>query len=196
MTPSPRSGFLLAIGAYGLWGFLPLYIALTAPTSAVELIGWRILFSVVFGVLLLVCLRGGVAELRELVRDRRIVVTLGIAGLLVAVNWLLYVTAVTTGHTVEGALGYFLNPLVSIVLALVVERERLRPLQWAAVGLAVVAVVVLAVGYGQLPLIAIGLALSFGVYGLVKKRVGPRVAVVPGRTADRTSPTSPTSPSR
>lgn len=183
---SPRSGFLYALTAYAWWGFLPLYIVLTAPTSPVELIGWRILCSVVFAALLLCFVRRGWASFGTLVRDPRLVGILLLAGLLVAANWLFYVTAVSTGRTVEGALGYFLNPIVSIVLALVVERERLRPLQWGAVGLAAIAVVVLAVGYGVVPWLAIGCAFSFGLYGLVKKRVGVRVDAVSGLLLETT----------
>lgn len=152
---------------------------MTAPTTPVELIGWRICCSVAFGALVVTAVRGW-RRVREIASDWWTLGTLALGGVFVAVNWLLYVTAVATGHTVEGALGYFLNPLVSIVLALLVERERLRPLQWGAVGLATVAVVVLTVGYGRPPWIAIGLACSFGLYGLVKKRVGVRVDAIGG----------------
>lgn len=179
MTPSNRAGLLFAAAAYGIWGFLPLYFALTSPTGPIELVGWRILLSVAFCALVVTIVRGW-ARVRALWRDARVVGTLAVAGLLVAANWLLYVYAVTTGHTLEGALGYFLNPLVSIVLGLVFLRERLRPLQWVAVGIALVAVVVLAAGYGRFPWLSLGLAATFGVYGLVKKRVGARVDAVSG----------------
>lgn len=177
---SHRAGIAYAAAAYGVWGFLPLYIAATSPTGPVEFIGWRILMSVGFCAILLVVTRGAWSKLRTLARDRAALAMLAVAGLLVAANWLLYVIAVTSGRTLEGALGYFLNPLVSIVLALIFLRERLRPLQWGAVGLALVAVVVLAVGYGTFPWLSIGIAVSFGVYGLVKKRVGARVDALGG----------------
>ena len=180
IAPSSRAGLLFALTAYAWWGVLPLYIALAAPATPAEIIGWRVLFSSAFCALVLFAVRGGWRRVAALVRDGRVVGTLLVAGLLVAGNWLLYVYAVASGHAVEGALGYFLNPLVSIVLALVVLRERLRPLQWAAVGVALVAVVVLATGYGEFPWIAIGLACTFGVYGLVKKRVGARVDALGG----------------
>lgn len=179
MNSSTRAGFAYAAGAYGIWGFLPLYIVITLPTTSVEFIGWRVLLSVVFCALLLTAMRGW-RTVGPLWRDREVVVTLAIAGVLVACNWLIYVFAVQTGNTVEAALGYFLNPIVSIVLGLVFFSERLRRLQWVAVGAALLAVVVLAVGVGQFPWISIALAVTFGVYGLVKKRVGTRAAAIPG----------------
>ncbi|GGA63451.1 protein RarD [Pseudoclavibacter endophyticus] len=179
MNTSSRAGVAYAALAYGLWGFLPLYIALTTPTSSVEFIGWRILLSALFCAILLAVMRGWRATGR-LFRDRRVVGTLALAGTVVAVNWFVYVFAVMSGHTVEASLGYFLNPIVSVVLGLVVLKERLRPLQWAAAGVAVVAVLVLAIGYGSFPWIALVLACSFGFYGLIKKRVGARAGAIPG----------------
>ena len=176
---SSRSGLLFAVAAYVLWGALPLYMVQTVPTTPVEVIGWRILASIVFCALLVTLVRGW-RRVGRVFRDRRTVVTLGGAGLLVAVNWLLYVYAVMSGHTIEGALGYFLNPLISIFLGLVVLGERLRRLQWIAVALAAIGVVVLAVGYGVFPWIALGLATSFGCYGLLKKQLGARLDALPG----------------
>ncbi|MGO2112267.1 MAG: EamA family transporter RarD [Pseudoclavibacter sp.] len=179
MNSSRQAGIVYAAIAYGLWGFLPLYIALTAPTTSIEFIGWRILLSAVFCALLVTVMRGwrGVGRL---FRDRGVVITLATAGVVVAVNWFVYVFAVQAGHTVEASLGYFLNPIVSIVLGLVVLHERLRRMQWVAVGFALVAVIVLAVGYGQFPWIALVLACSFGTYGLIKKRVGAKADAIGG----------------
>ena len=119
-----------------------------------------------------------------LLRDRRVVLTMGLAGLLIFVNWQTYVYATLNGQVVEAALGYFINPIVTVLLGVIVLRERLNPTQWVAVGISVVAVIVLAIGYGQLPWIALVLAFSFGLYGLIKKRVGPKVDAVSGLTLE------------
>ena len=119
-----------------------------------------------------------------LVRDRRILFTMGLAGVLIFVNWSTYVYATLTGQVVEAALGYFINPIVTVFLGVLVLRERLNVTQWIAVGISIVAVIVLAIGYGQLPWIALVLAFSFGFYGLIKKRVGPKVDAVSGLTLE------------
>jgi chloramphenicol-sensitive protein RarD len=119
-----------------------------------------------------------------LLRDRRVVLVMGAAGALIFVNWLTYVFAALSGQVVEAALGYFINPIVTVFLGVLVLRERLNAVQWTAVGISIVAVVVLAVGYGQVPWIALVLAFSFGFYGLIKKRVGPRVDAVSGLTLE------------
>lgn len=178
-----RSGLFFAIGAYGLWGFLPIYFIALAPSGPVEIVAWRVLFSLVFCALLITVTRAWRA-LAALCRDRRIVVTMGLAGLLIFVNWQTYVFAATTNQVVEAALGYFINPIVTVFLGVLVLRERLNVTQWVAVGISIVAVIVLAVGYGQLPWIALVLAFSFGFYGLIKKRVGAKVDAVSGLTLE------------
>lgn len=178
-----RSGLLLAIGAYGLWGFLPAYFLLLTPSGAVEVVAWRVVLSLVFCIVLLAVTRA-FRPFAVMLRDRRIMVLSLAAGILIAVNWTVYVYASTTGFIVEAALGYFINPIVTVALGVLVLRERLRPWQWIAVGISVVAVLVLAIGYGQPPWIALTLALSFGVYGLLKNRMGPRVTAVAGLTLE------------
>jgi chloramphenicol-sensitive protein RarD len=178
-----RSGLAYAISAYGLWGFLPIYFIALAPTGPVEIVAWRILLSLVFCALLIAVTRSWRA-FRALLRDRRVVLTMGAAGVLIFVNWLTYVFATMSGQVVEAALGYFINPIVTVFLGVIVLRERLSATQWTAVGISIVAVVVLAVGYGQLPWIALVLAFSFGFYGLIKKRVGHRVDAVSGLTLE------------
>lgn len=177
------AGLLFAIGAYGLWGFLPAFFLLLAPSGAVEIVAWRILFSLVFCALLLTVARGWQPFL-VIARDRRAVLILGLAGLLVLVNWLVYVFAVLSGHVVEASLGYFTNPIVTVLLGVLVLGERLRPLQWVSVGILAIAVLVLAFNYGAFPWIALALAVSFGLYGLIKKRVGGRVDAVSGLTIE------------
>ncbi len=178
-TPrQPRSenslGILYGIGAYGLWGLLPLYFLILLPATAIEIVANRVLWSLLFCALLLTAMRGW-GTVRKAFSNRKVLGTLTIAAMLIAVNWFVYTLAVTTGHAIEASLGYFINPIVSVLLGVFVLRERLRPLQWAAVGLGFIAVVVLAVGYGNVPWIALALAFSFGFYGFVKKRVGPDV---------------------
>jgi chloramphenicol-sensitive protein RarD len=182
-TASPaleqRSGSLYAIAAYALWGFIPIYFLALAPAGPFEIVAWRVLFSVVFCGLVILVLRRG-STLLGLLRDRRTMLMLGLAGLLVFLNWQVYVIAVVSGKVNEAALGYFINPIVTVLLGVIVLRERLRVIQWAAVVVSAVAVIVLGVAYGAFPWISLALAFSFGLYGLVKKRVGPRVDALTG----------------
>lgn len=170
-------GILFGVGAYGLWGLLPLYFLVLAPAGPVEIVANRVLFSLIFCALLLTVLRSWRPVLTAL-RTPRVTGTLTVAALLIAVNWLVYTYGVTSGQAIEAALGYFINPIVSVLLGVVVLREKLRPLQWTAIGIGVLAVVVLAVGYGAVPWIALSLAFSFGLYGFTKKKVGSRVDAV------------------
>lgn len=176
-------GLVFAIAAYGLWGFLPLFFRALEPAGAIEIVAWRIVLSLVFCALLLTVTRGWRA-FGVIARDRRTVVIMGAAGALILVNWLVYVFATLNGHVVEASLGYFTNPIVTVLLGVIVLRERLRPLQWAAIGISFIAVLVLAVNYGQVPWIALALAFSFGIYGFIKKQVGGRVDAVSGLTLE------------
>src|SRR4051794_33339143 len=170
-------GVASGIAAYALWGLFPLYFPLLEPASGIEIVAHRVLWSLVFiAALLTVVRRWG--HVRAAFRDRRTLLVLAGAAVLIAANWLLFVYGVNSGHVVETSLGYFINPLVSVLLGVVVFSERLRRLQWVAVGIAAIAVVVLTVDYGRPPWIALGLAASFGLYGLLKKVV--RVEAAPG----------------
>ena len=137
----------------------------------------RVVWSLLFCVLLITVTRSW-RVLAAAFRNRTVIGPLSIAAALIAVNWLTYTYGVTTGQAVEASLGYFINPLVSVLLGVFVLKEKLRPLQWAAVGIGFIAVGVLTVSYGKLPWIALTLALSFGLYGFVKKRVGPRADAI------------------
>jgi chloramphenicol-sensitive protein RarD len=172
-----RTGVAAGLGAYVCWGVFPLYFPLLEPAGGLEIVAHRVVWSLLFVALLLTARRGW-AQVRTTIADRRALGVLAAAAVLIAVNWLVYVLAVNSGHVVEASLGYFINPLVSVLLGVAVFRERLRRLQWVAVGIAVVAVAVLTVDYGRPPWIALTLALSFGLYGLMKKVV--RVEAVPG----------------
>jgi chloramphenicol-sensitive protein RarD len=177
------AGILFGVGAYGLWGLLPLYFFVLQPAGAVEIVANRVVWSLIFCALLITVTRSW-RVLGAALRNRSILGTLAVAAGLIAVNWLTYTYGVTTGQAVEASLGYFINPLVSVLLGVFVLKEKLRPLQWAAVGIGFVAVGVLTVSYGKLPWIALTLAFSFGLYGFVKKRVGPRVDAVTSLTVE------------
>jgi chloramphenicol-sensitive protein RarD len=172
-----RRGTAAGLSAYLLWGCFPLYFPLLEPAGGVEIVAHRVVWSLLFVALLLTALRRW-PLVRAAVTDRRTLLVLAGASVLIAANWLVFVYGVNSGHVVETSLGYFINPLVSVLLGVVVFSERLRPLQWTAVGLATVAVVVLTVDHGRPPWIALTLAATFGAYGLLKKLV--RVEAAPG----------------
>ncbi|MBG6213091.1 MAG: EamA family transporter RarD [Cryobacterium sp.] len=178
-----RTGLIFGGLAYALWGVLPLYFLLLTPAGAFEIVAWRVLFSLVFCALIITVTRTWTVLGRAL-RQPRLVWIMGLAGVFIFINWQTYVIAATTGHVVEAALGYFINPIVTVLLGVFVLREHLRRLQWMAIGISFLAVVVLAVGYGSLPWISLILAFSFGFYGLIKKRVGPSVDAVTGLTLE------------
>ena len=177
------AGLIFSIGSYVLWGFLPVYFLLLKPTGAFEIVAYRILFSLVFCAVLLTVTRGW-GRLIALVRQPRILLTMAVAGVFIYLNWQVFVLAVTSGHVVEGALGYFINPVFTVLLGVIFLRERLRPAQWVAVGISAAAIVIIAVGYGSFPWIALVLAVSFGLYGFIKKRVGGEVDAISGLTLE------------
>ena len=153
-----------------MWGLVPLFWPLLKPSGAVEILAHRMVWSLaVVGIALLALRRW--AWIGELVRQPRRLGLITVAAAVITVNWGVYIWAVNSGHVVEASLGYFINPLVTIAWACCCSSERLRPVQWAAVGIGVAAVLVLAVGYGRPPWISLTLAFSFATYGLVKKKV-------------------------
>ncbi|WP_412521223.1 EamA family transporter RarD [Actinomadura madurae] len=152
--------------AYVMWGLFPLYWPLLKPAGAVEILAHRIMWSLV-AVAAVLAVRRSWRWVRAL--GLRQWVLLGLAAAVISVNWGTYIYAVNSGQTVEAALGYFINPLISVVFGVMVFQERLRPWQWTAVGLGTAAVVVLTVDYGRPPWIALMLAFAFGTYGLLKK---------------------------
>ncbi|GAA2719964.1 EamA family transporter RarD [Cellulomonas aerilata] len=177
-TAAPdRTGLALGAGAYLLWGVLPVYFPLLQPAGAVEIIGHRVVWSLGFCLLLLVVTRTW-GTFVSVLRTPRTLGLLAVAAALVAVNWTTYVYGVLSDQVVDTALGYFVNPLVTVLLAVFVLGERLRRAQWVALGFGALAVVVITVGYGRLPWIALALAFSFGGYGLLKNRVGRTVPAV------------------
>ncbi|MDN5726438.1 MAG: EamA family transporter RarD [Propionibacteriales bacterium] len=175
VAPEGQSaGLVYGLMAYLSWGLVPLFWPLVKPAGAVEILAHRILWSLLFAVIGLVVLRrlGRLpANALAPVRQGRTFAILAVAAVAIAVNWGLYIWAVNNGHVIEASLGYYINPIISIALGVLVLRERLRHLQWAAVGFAVVAVIVLTITLGQPPWISLALATSFGLYGLLKNRV-------------------------
>ncbi len=161
-------GVALGAAAYLMWGLFPLYFPLLEPAGSLEMLAHRVVWSTLtVGVLvLLLRLR---STLGAVLRDRRTVVLLCLAAVAISVNWGAYIYGVTSDRVVETALGYFINPLVTVLMGVVLLKERLRPLQWGALGVAGIAVVVLTLAYGRPPWVAIVLALSFACYGLAKK---------------------------
>ncbi len=171
MVSRSRQGFLFGIAAYLLWGGFPLYWPLLEPAGSVELLAHRILWSVVtLGVLVLVLRRS--RQFRALFGDRRVFLLLALAAVVITVNWGTYIYGVTNDRVVETSLGYFINPLVTVLMGVVLLGERLSRPQWVAIGVGGLACLVLTVDYGHPPWIALVLAFSFGTYGLAKKQAG------------------------
>ncbi|TLM92031.1 MAG: EamA family transporter RarD [Actinobacteria bacterium] len=162
-------GVWQAAGAYAIWGLLPLYWRALHQVPAPQLISHRIVWSTVL-LLAVVAMRGQLAQFAGRARAPRTLAIYAAAAALLGVNWLTYVWAVNAGFVVETSLGYFINPLLSVVLGVVFLGERLRPAQWASVAIAALGVAYLAFDYGRLPWIALVLAFTFAVYGLVKKQ--------------------------
>lgn len=166
-----RRGFLLGVAAYGLWGAFPLYWVLLEPAGAVEVLAHRMVWSALVMSLVVVLLRR-TQHLRRIIAEPRSRWLLVVAAGVISLNWGTFIWGVNNGHVVEVSLGYFVNPLVTVLMGVLILGERMRPLQWGALGVAVVAVVVLTLDLGRPPWIALVLACSFGTYGLAKKQAG------------------------
>jgi chloramphenicol-sensitive protein RarD len=166
-----RDGYLFGVGAYLCWGFFPLYFKLLRPSGPLEILAHRVIWSALFIAVILTAIRGW-RRVAGLARRPRTLLAIGLAAVLIGINWATYIYGVNSDRVVETSLGYFITPLISVAFGMLFFRERLRPAQWAAIGVGTVAVAVLTVDYGRLPWIALTLALSFSSYGLVKKRLG------------------------
>jgi chloramphenicol-sensitive protein RarD len=176
-------GLLYGAGAYLLWGLFPLYWPLLEPARPPEILAHRIVWSLLVVVLLL-ALRRDWQWVRVLAGRPRAAAGLAAAAVLIAANWSVYIYGVNSGHVVETSLGYFINPVVTVLIGVVVLGERLRRAQWAAVALGAVAVLVLGLDYGRPPYLALALAFSFALYGLIKKQVGASVGAVQSLTVE------------
>jgi chloramphenicol-sensitive protein RarD len=164
-----RKGLIYGATAYLLWGLFPLFWPLLEPAGTIEILAHRMVWSLVV-VIVVLRFSGGYGGLRAVLRNPRQRTFLALAAVVITVNWGTYIWGVNTGHVVETSLGYFINPLFTILLGVIVLGERLRAAQWVAVGIGAVAVVVITVDYGRLPWIALTLATSFGLYGFFKKK--------------------------
>ena len=163
-----NKGILYGLGAYALWGLFPIYWKFLHDVPALQVIGHRIGWSFLL-LLLVILVSGQWSEFRTAALQRKVIGLYSIAAVLLTINWLVYVWGVNAGFIVETSLGYFINPLLSVLLGVIFLRERLRPAQWIPVSIAAIGVLYLTVIYGRLPWIALTLAFSFGFYGLVKK---------------------------
>ena len=161
-------GGLCALGAFGTWGFLPIYFKYMHEVSAFEILSHRIVWSVILVGLFLIAV-GRWKEVLAVIKNRRLVFWLCVSATLLSLNWLLFIWAVTHGQMLQGSLGYYINPLVNVVLGVLLLGERLTKAQWIAVALSVLGVIALAAGVGEFPWIAVSLGLLFGFYGYVRK---------------------------
>jgi len=166
-----KTGLLFGVGAYTIWGLLPLYWPLLVPASPLEIVSHRAVWTLVFCILVLAATRALKSTLATL-RRPMMAVKLFLTSILVSINWLVYIWATNNGHVVEASLGYYINPLIIIGFGVILLKEKMRPLQWIAVAIASIGVLVLTIDYGRLPWVAFALAISWGSYGLVKKQLG------------------------
>ncbi|MDT0267615.1 EamA family transporter RarD [Streptomyces sp. DSM 44915] len=164
-----RSGVVLGLAAFGMWGLLPLYWRLLDDTDVVELLAHRMAWSMPTALLLLLLVRNW-SWIGPLLRQPKRLAMVLLSAALITANWAVFIWCVAQDRVLEASLGYFINPLLTIAVGVLVLRERLRPAQWVAVGLGVLAVLVMSVAYGQVPWLSLSLSVSFAAYGLVKKK--------------------------
>lgn len=163
-------GLLFGVSAYVFWGLFPLYWPLLKPASPLEIVSHRAVWTLVFCIIVLALLRQLKSTLAIMKHPKKLV-GLFATTVLISINWLTYIWATNNGHVVEAALGYYINPLIIIAFGVLLLREKMRPLQWVAVAIAAIGVTILTIDYGRLPWVAISLALSWGTYGLLKKKL-------------------------
>ena len=166
-----KLGLLFGISAYSLWGAFPLYWPLLEPANALEIVSHRAVWTVVFCIIVLIATKALKETLVTLQRPM-VAIKLFLSSLLISINWLVYIWATNNGHVVEASLGYYINPLIIIGFGVILLKEKMRALQWVAVSIATLGVLVLTIDYGRLPWIAFVLAISWGSYGLIKKQLG------------------------
>lgn len=184
-TTLSRHGLAAGVGAYILWGFLPLFFPLLEPAGPLTISAHRVVWSWVVCLVLLTATRR-MNQLGRLLRDRNKMPRLALGSVFLSLNWLVFLIAVLTGRLVEASLGYFINPIVTVLLAVVVLKERINTAQWIALGIAASGLVVIGIEAGTVPWISFGLAFSFGLYGLVKKQISSNVPALAGLAAETT----------
>ncbi|PWI31760.1 EamA family transporter RarD [Vibrio albus] len=165
-----RQGILFALGAYIMWGIAPIYFKALGAVTAPEVLSHRIIWSFFF-LALLIHLGRRWKVVRDVLHSKKNLSYLLATALLIGCNWLLFIWAVNSGHMLEASLGYFINPLINVLFGMLFLQERLRSLQWLAVGLALTGVAVQVIGFGSVPVVSLGLATSFALYGLLRKKV-------------------------
>jgi len=176
-------GLTFGAGAYLIWGSFPLLIQLSKFASPFETVVWRVVFGFLFAALL-VTLTKTWGQILALVKTPKKLIWVAVAAIFIFINWQVYVVAVVTGNVIETSLGYFINPLVTVMFAVFLLKEKLRRMQWVALSVGFIAVVVLTIDYGRPPWIAIVLALSFGTYSLAKNRVGRNIGALQSFTIE------------
>ena len=178
-------GIGYGLSAYLIWGSFPLVIAMLSFADPFEIVVWRVIFGFAFGLAVILVTRK-FFEYLSVFKQPKQLLWISLAAVVIYINWQVYVYAVAENHVLEASLGYFINPLVTIALATIFLKEKLNVLQWVAVGLGGVAVLILTFNYGQPPVIALTLALSFGIYGLAKNRLGGKVSALSSFTVETT----------
>ena len=166
-----KLGLIYGVSAYLLWGLFPLYWPLLEPANSLEIVSHRAVWTMVFCLIVLYATKALKSTLATFKRPK-VAAKLFVTTILISINWLVYIWATNNGHVVEASLGYYINPLIVIAFGVILLKERMRPLQWTAVSIATIGVLVLTIDYGRLPWVALGLALSWGSYGLMKKQLG------------------------
>ena len=178
-------GIGYGLSAYLIWGSFPLVIAMLSFADPFEIVVWRVIFGFAFGLAVILVTRK-FSEYLSVFKQPKQLLWISLAAVVIYINWQVYVYAVADNHVLEASLGYFINPLVTIALATIFLKEKLNVLQWVAVGLGAVAVLILTFNYGQPPVIALTLAISFGIYGLAKNRLGGKVSALSSFTVETT----------
>jgi len=166
-----KLGLIYGVSAYVLWGMFPLYWPLLEPANPLEIVSHRAVWTLVFCLIVLAITHALKSTLATF-RRPKVAAKLFLASVLISINWLIYIWATNNNHVVEASLGYYINPLIIIAFGVLLLKEKMRKMQWVAVSIATVGVIILTVDYGRLPWVALGLALSWGTYGLVKKQLG------------------------
>jgi chloramphenicol-sensitive protein RarD len=177
------TGLFFGVSAYLIWGSFPLVITASAFASPLETVVWRVVFGFLFAALLVSITRAW-KPIVELARSPKKLGWIAVAALFIFINWETYVIAVVTGNAIESSLGYFINPLITILFAVLILKEKLRPMQWVALGIGLIAVVVLTMDYGRPPWFAVILAVSFAIYSLAKNKVGNKIPALQSFTLE------------
>jgi len=177
------TGLTFGVSAYLIWGSFPLIITAASFANPFEVVVWRVVFGFLFAALLVTLTRTW-AQTVELVKSPKKLGWVAVASLFIFINWSVYVVAVATGNVLETSLGYFINPLITVLFAVVFLKEKLRKGQWVALGIGLAAVVILTFDYGRPPWIALALAISFGTYSLAKNRVGGKIRALQSFTIE------------